>query len=215
MALHGLEVEAANIVITYDAIDRGLVSRDRLLDMIEGEKPRLLDMSAGPLIVHYEQIPGINCIINHRRITLSQGGRIEPGQGNLSRMAVTASEAVRGARMVAYGFNFRIMGAVEGVSDVGLFLRDSFLREPEQLATAAGGPVSSLSLAFKYSVGDIQYRLGLDSDESDETLFRAQLNVHHATDTLPAEDQLSRELRQAFQYSGDLLERVLSTGTAS
>lgn len=215
MPVYGLELERTSIVILYVAIDHRQISRDRLQEMIAGEDPRLIDTPGGPLIVDYEALPGTNCVIHNRRIYLNQAGATEPGEGNLAQMATVAVGAIRGATMVAYGKNFYVKGSVEGVDNIGHFLRDRFLWDLDQLEIAFEGPVSWLSPKFKYVSGNVEYELGIDPDPGDATQFKARLNVHHATDSLPGLEDLRLELRGGFQYFRELLNRVLSAGATS
>jgi hypothetical protein len=177
--------------------------------MIAGENPRLIDLPGGPLMVDYERLPGTNCIINDRRIYLNQAGPTEPSEGNLAQMATVAASALQGATMVAYGKNFHVRGSVEAVGNMGRFLRDRFLRNLNQLEVAFGGPVLWLLPNFKYVVGNIEHRLAIDCDETDQSLFRARLNIHHDTESLPSLDDLSAELREGFQYLRELLSKLL------
>jgi len=209
MAVYGLEVERTSIVILYVAIDRRQISRDRLQEMIAGQHPRLIDMPGGPLIIDYEGLPGTNCIINNRRIYLNQHGAIEPGEGNLAEMATVAAGAIRSATMVAYGKNFDVKGSIEGVENVGHFLRDRFLRNIDQLEQALQGPVSWLSPTLKYVVENVEYQLSIDRDDTDESVLKARLNIHHAIDSLPSLENLRLELREGFEYLRALLNRVL------
>ena len=215
MSVHGLKVERSSIVITYVKIDPRQVSRDRLQEMIAGENAQLIEAPGGPLIVNYEALPDTNCIINNRRIYLNQGGPTEPGEGHLAQMATVAAGAVRGSTIVAYGKNFEAKGSVEGVDNMGHFLRDRFLRDLDQLQTVFEGPVSWLSPRFKYVVGNIEYQLGIDPDREDETMFKARLNIHRAADSLPDLEDLRLELREGFQYLRELLNKVLSVGAAA
>jgi len=215
MPIDRLEVERTSIIIVYVAIDTRQISRDRLQEMIPGENPQLVEAPGGPLIVNYEALPDTNCVINNRRIYLNQGGPIEPGEGNLAQMATVAVGAIRGSTIVAYGKNFHVKGSVESVDNMGHFLRDRFLRDSDQLEEAFEGPVSWLSPRFKYVVGNIEYQLGIDPYPGDDTLFKARLNIHHATDSLPGLEDLRLELREGFQYFSEVLNRVLSVGASS
>jgi len=215
VSVHGLKVERSSIVITYVKIDPRQVSRDRLQEMIAGENAQLIEAPGGPLIVNYEAPPGTHCIINSRRIYLNQGGPTEPGKGNLAQMATVAIGAIRGSTIVAYGKNFDANGSVEGVDNTGHFLRDRFLRDLDQLEMVLEGPLSWFSPRFKYVVGNIEYQLRIDPDREDETLFKARLNIHHATDSLPGLEDLQLELREGWQYFTELLNKVLSVGGAS
>lgn len=210
MPVYGLELERTSIVILCVAIDHGQISRDRLQEMIAGENRRLIDMPGGPLIIEYEDLPGTNCIINNRRIHLNQAGAIGPGEGNLAQMATVAAGAIRTATMVAYGKNFHAKGSIEGVENIGHFLRDKFLRNIDQLEQALQGPVAWLWPTLKYVVENVEYQLRIDHDHTDESIFKAHLNFHHAIDTLPGLEDLRLELREGFEYMRELLNRVLS-----
>lgn len=210
MALRELGLEQASVVIAYDAIDRGQVSRDRLKDMIPEGEAQFIDTPGGPLIVVFEAVPGTSCIINARRIHVNQGGPVEPGDGYLAQMATVANEAIRGAAMVAYGLNFGVKASVESIDNIGQFLRDKFLRGLQDLEATVGGTVSWLSPNFKYVIGGIEYQLRMGADESDPALLRANLNVHHEVGSLPSRDDLSQEIREEFQRMSQLLDRLLS-----
>lgn len=211
MPIQMLELETTSIVILYEQIDDGEISRDRLRSMISGESPRLIDMPGGPLIVHYEELPGTNCIVNERRIHLSQAGTVEPGQGNLAEMATAAGEAIGDATMVAYGLNFNVRGSIRDIDSIGQFLRDRFLRHREHLEMAVGGQISWMFPRLEYVIADVRYQLRIDPDPSDEAVFKAHLNVHHATESLPGVSELSLGLREGFEYLGRVLDEVLST----
>lgn len=210
MALRELRLEQASVVIAYDAIDHRQVSRDRLKDMIPEGDAQFIDTPGGPLIVVFEAVPGTNCIINARRIHVNQGGPVEPGDGKLAQMATVANEAVQGGGMVAYGLNFAVKASVESIDNVGHFLRDKFLKSLEELEVTIGGSLAWLSPKFKYVVEGVEFQLGIDPVEGEPTLVRAHLNVHHAVQSLPTQDELSKELNEQFQYMSDLLDRVLS-----
>jgi len=112
--------------------------------------------------------------------------------------------------MVAYGKNFNVKGSIEDVENIGHFLRDRFLRNLDQLEQALRGPVSWLSPTLKYVVENVEYQLRIDRDDTDESIFKAHLNIHHAADILPGLEDLRLELREGFEYLKELLNRVLS-----
>lgn len=210
MGVREQELERVSLVILYDAIDHRQVSRDHLREMIPEGEAQFIDTPGGPLIIVFEAVPGTNCIINTRRVHVNQGGPVEPGDGTLAQMATTASEAVRGAEMVAYGLNFGVKASVESMDNVGQFLRDKFLQGLQDLEATLGGTVSWLSPKFKYVIEDVEYRLRMDPDESDPALLRAHLNVHHEVGSLPSRDELSREILEESQRMSQLLDRLLS-----
>lgn len=209
VALRDLTLQRASIVIVYDAIDRGRISRDRLREMIPEGDAQFIDMPGGPLIIAVEPIQDTNCIFDARRIYLNEGGQVEPGSGHLARMATVASSAVQGGTMVAYGLNFAVRASVEGTDSVGHLLRDKLLKSLGELEATVGGAVSWFAPKIKYVVGDVEFQLGMDPSEDEPTLLRAHLNVHHAVQSLPTQDELSRELGEQFQYMRDLLGRML------
>lgn len=210
MPTQRLEVVQASIVMVYEAIDRVLISRDHLQKLITGQRPRLVDLPGGPLILDYPEVPGIGCLINERRIYLNQAGPTEPGEGKLADMALTAARAVVGATMVGYGDNFHVKGSIDSIGDIGHFLRDSLLRGVDQLQVALGGSIACLSPRLKYPVGNAMYELQIEPDDAESTVFRARLNIHHDTDSLPELDDLRSELREGFEYLRGLLSRLLS-----
>jgi len=170
----------------------------------------LIELPGGPLIVQYEALPGTECLINDRRIYLNQASPTEPGEGNLAEMTTVAAAAIPGTTMIAYGKNFEVEGSIEGVDNIGHFLRDRFLQDLAKLETAFGGPVLWLSPNLKYVVGDVEYQLRIGRHQKYDTIFKAHLNIHHATDSLPGLEELRRELRDGFHYLRGLLDKVLS-----
>ena len=207
MGVREQELERVSLVILYDEIDHRQVSRDHLREMTPEGEAQFIDTPGGPLIVVFEAVPGTNCIINTRRVHVNQGGPVEPG--TLAQMATTASEAVRGAKMLAYGLNFGVKASVEGMDDVGQFLRDKFLQGLQALEATLGGTVLWLSPKFKYVIEDVEYNLRMDPDESDPALLRAHLNVNHEVGSLPSRDELSREILEESQRMSQLLDRLL------
>lgn len=215
MSVHALQLETSFVVIVYDKIDRRQVSRGRLQEMIPGQSPRFIDMPGGPLVVDFEALPGTSCVIDSRRIFLNQLGTTEPGKGHLARMAMCAADAIGDAVMNAYGKNYVVRGSIEAVEHVGAFLRDAFLNDVEELERRVGGSISWLSPRVKYVVEGTEYELRLDPDLSEEAMFRAQLNIHHATKSLPDANALSSELNEGFAYFQEILDKVLTGGAAS
>ena len=210
MGVRELELVKAAVVVLYDAIDHGHILRDLLREMIPEGEPQFIDTPGGPLIVVFEAVPDTNCVINARRVYVNQGGPIEPGDGTLAQMATTATEAIRDAQMLAYGLNLGIRISVVEMEDVGQFLRDEFLRGLQDLEATLGGSVSSLSPKFKYVIGNSEYSLRLDPDESDPRALGAQLNVHHDVGSLPSRDELSREIWEESERMTQLLNGLLS-----
>jgi len=117
--------------------------------------------------------------------------------------------------MKAYGKNYVITGSIEGVEDVGAFLRDAFLSDVQRLQQLLEGSISWLSPRIKYVADGTEYELRFDPDLSEQAVFTAHLNIHHATQSLPSADALSSELSNGFRYFKELLGKVLSAGAAS
>jgi hypothetical protein len=210
MTTTAFELVSASIVIVFDVIDRRQISRDLLREMISGESPSYVDMPGGPLLVYYEGLPGTNCVINDRRILLSQGAQTEPGKGNLAEMANVAKAAIGDATMIAYGVNFYVKGSIEGIDNIGEFFRDKLLRGLRELETGVGARISGMFPRLEYVIADARYQLRIDPDPDREAVYGAQLNIHHATESLPEPKDLALALDEGFAHLGQVLDKVFS-----
>jgi len=212
MTTTAFELVDASIVMVFDVIDRRQISRDLLREMITGESPLYVDMPGGPLIVNYEGIPDTNCVINDRRILLSQSGHVDPGKSNLAEMANVAKAAIGDATMIAYGLNLRVKGSIEGIDNVGEFFRDKFMRGLQELETGVGGRILRMFPRLEYVIADARYQLRIDPDPDREDVCGAHLNIHYATESLPEPSDLALALHEGFAHLGQVLDKMFSMG---
>lgn len=210
MTTNAFELQNATIVMLYDVIDHQQISRDAFRRMIAGERPQYMDMSGAPLVINYERLPGTTCIVNDRRIQVQQSGLREPGKGNLAEMATVAKAAIGEQSMISYGLNFTVKGSTQGVGNVGEFLRNKLLRGLPQLEAIFGGQISRMFPRLEYVIADVRYQLSIEPDPIDETAYRAQLNIHHVTDSLPEPSDLSSALDEGLAHLGEALNKTFS-----
>ena len=202
-----------NITVVYDNLDLDSISRDRLRGMLLDVQPPImadLPVVGGAIALTYEPLQ-TQCLIDQRRIRISNVGRAEIERRPLSTIAQLA-ETTRGiverASVVAYGFNYEVLVYLENEDDVGRFLRVRFLNDPEDLDNRFGGQIDSLDLRLHCVFDEKEYNFRFRPSGSDTSQLHISCNVHFRRDMLPTAGDLQKHIVSEYDDIRAIAKRI-------
>lgn len=202
-----------NITVVYDNLDLDSISRDRLRSMLPDVQPPImadLPVVGGAIVLNYEPLQ-TQCLIDQRRIRISNVGRAEIERRPLStiaQLAETTREIVEGASIVAYGFNYEILAYLEDEDDIERFLRVRFLNDPEDLDNRFGSQIDSIDLRLHCVLHEKECNFRFRPSGSDTSQLQISCNVHFRRDTLPVAGDLQKQIVSEYDDIRTIAKRI-------
>lgn len=196
-----------DITMAFDSLEIDQIDTSKLKALLD-EKPIVFDTP--PLVVVFFPAAGFIIQMGDDRIRLThQQVTDDPTALPLWTIATTCYRLVKGARMKAYGFNFKI----ECQTDPDLFgqLTDGkFIANRGEVEGSLGGKITSFIPRVKFGRGAVQYDLIMEPIDTEH--FLAHLNVHFALNSLPKATKLKAEFLNELDEFGRVLHRLFEFG---
>jgi hypothetical protein len=211
-----LEIETVlgqNIVLVYESLELKAVDRNALRELVDVDtEPMVMDTPEVVVAIFPPQSTVIQ--IDNRRITVTlQRHAKSVGEIPLWEIAVRGHQSIQSTplpKLVAYGFNYDVVAAVEGNSQE--IVTDLFLANVGQVEEAIGGQLVAFIPRFKLTKDTVSYDLVLEPLQ--EQKLKVHLNAHFefADIALPDADNLGKSFCQEFGFFSSFLLKLFSSG---
>jgi hypothetical protein len=186
----GLSFELANIVVLYRGLRNAKVFRDVLLNLYPDENPTHIDV--GPLLAvrYLAHRVEIYVFSDENRVETKILTPAEADWLELPKRASQVYEAIQGAELAVFGFNYFAAIPAPGNEDVNEFLVRTFQSSLDPLAAQLDGDIISFASTIKYTKNQKRHQLQIEAKP--ENLLSLRLNVEYPGGEFPSEEALTQ-----------------------
>jgi hypothetical protein len=211
MRISILSLLGQNITLLYESLDLRVVDINSLKQVVEGTaQPMVMDMPE-TIVAAFPAEP-IVIQLGDQRIRITHAGPNQNiGSVPLWRFALRCHQLVRKPTLLAYGFNYDVLAALDA-GDANELLRDLFVADTPSLETTLGGSLTSFTPRLRFDKAEARCDLVIEPVEA--LRLKVHLNVHYEYPgrVLPSQARMKSAFLEQFEYLSSVLPVLLEGG---
>lgn len=211
MSVSILSILGQNITLVYRSLDLRSVDVKSLKQVVEGgAQPTVMDMP-DTIVAAFPSEPIVIQLGDQRiRITLAKPIQ-DIGSVPLWKIAARCHHLVQKSALLAYGFNYDVLAALDSGNSYEL-LRTLFVADTPRLETVLGGSLASFTPRLQFDRAGARCDLLIEPFEAQR--LKVHLNVHYEYPdiALPSQTRMKSAYLEQFGYLNSVLPALLQGG---